>query len=301
MPQSKTVDCICKIDSPEDFYTIQTELKRQYYKNLHLILYSSDDSLPEKIKNDIDFDYTFVKATDEYFSPEIFHALKGDYFVLVDRYSSMHQNHILKATQVLNMHPVDFAYSASYEKKMDDKGNVTGYRTVACTPLDMKKLKNEILSEDNIAAYTHLIINVYPQDCFVFNRNLLSNDMELCNIPFYATYFALVSKSVLQNVNNHLFMYTLGAGAKEFVYHPQTFMYSNIGTQKDELLDKLRSTYSYLTSSQKPENTEIPSDIKKSLVKILYKMAKIQSMFALWHRGRFKEKAQRIKQTMDIL
>lgn len=302
-PQPKLVDCIMQINNEADFYALQDELKKQYYKNIRLLICSCDDSLLSKIKDKIAFDYRFIKMTDNYFSADIVKELKGDFFIILDKNSTMHKNHILKAIQVLSYQKGDFTYSANYQKLFNAKGEEE-YKTISCLPYKMQKLQTELLSshKDGIEMYNFL--SIYPSVCFVFNRNLITSDVELCNIPFYAAHATLVSKSILTNINKHDFMYTISAGTKAPICIPKTFMWDNNTECKDEILDKVRSTYIYMIA--KRLNTvqttpDILNDIQKHILKMLYLYVKIKKIFSLKNKRKYKEAAKQIKRKIKSL
>lgn len=302
-PQKKIIDCVVYIENKDDFYAIQSELKRQYYKNIRLIICSSDTEVFSEIKKSVSFECSYVKMTDSYFSSNIVSELKGDFFVILNKSSVMHKNHLLKAVQVLTHQCGDFAYSANYQKIFNEKGNQE-YKTISCLPYEMRKILNELLSSRKNGNELHNFLSLYPSVCFVFNRKLITADNELCNIPFYATHAALVSKSILGNMKNHDFMYTISAGTKETIYIPKTFMWDNNTKPKDEILDKIRSTYIYMIAKQL-NITDKPLEplihIQRQLLKILYFYIKIKKVFCLKNKAKYEQIGKQIKERIKIL
>ena len=297
----KIIDCVAYIENIDDFYVIQSELTKQYYKNVRLVICSSDAKLFQEIKKITLFECSYVKMTDNYFSSNIVNELKGDFFVILNKFSVMHRNHLLKAVQVLTNQCGDFAYSANYQKIFNNKGE-QDYKTISVLPYEMHKLLNELLSSRKEGVEMYKFLSIYPSVCFVFNRKLITADTELCNIPFYAAHAALVSKSILRNIKSHDFMYTISAGTKETICIPKTFMWDNNTEPKDEVLDKIRSTYIYMIAKQlKDINSIMNAQEQILLLTMAYLYVKIKKIFCLKRRIKYKLMEIEIKQKIKNL
>lgn len=296
------VDCIIRLEQASDFDSVYDELKKQYYKNLHLIICADNDSVLNAVKKEtIDFDCTFVKTDDGYLSTDVINALKGKYFMLFDKNSVIHKNHILKAVQVLSQSPIDFAYSGSYEK-ICSGDKIQEYKTIKYTPFNMGDLLNDVSSPDTFGLNMQKFMETYPVSCFMFNRNIITSNTELCNMPFYAVHLSLCVKSVLKNINNHAFMWTISGGTKQKPLYKKTLMYDHLGVEKDEILEKIKTLYVQMIKNKLQKSVyQLPIDIQKDLLKRLYKITKIKYIFALRHKKQYKEQLTRIKQALTDL
>lgn len=291
---NKAVDCICLIESEDDFYHIQNELQKQLFPKFHLILVTKDEVF-SKIENKISFDYSYCPQDGDDFSNEIVTALKGDFFMMLNGQSVMHHNHILKAVQLLSLNHHDFVYSGCYEKTMDCH-QISYYKTTNFRPYNFRSLFSDFAMGNNDGRNIRQFLALYPGCCFVFNRNVITSDYEMSNLPIRAVHLYLCLKSLFSNERKHAFMYTISAGKIPTDIPHETFLYDREGNSKNELLEKIKTNLVFLidTGSQ----CFISDSFKKHVYTILLLYLRIKRLFSISRKKKYKLLIKQLKQEM---
>lgn len=295
----KKVDCVCLIDNENDFYHIQDELKKQYFGNLHLVIAATQNIL-EKIKENILFEYSFCLTDDATFSKEIASTLTGDFFIILDKNSVLHRNHIFKAVQILSQNKYDFAYSGCYEKIM--KGNaVSDYKTINFRPYDFHSLFSDFREGNNDGVNIWQFLTLYPKCCFIFNRAIITSDYEMHNIPVFVAHLYLCLKSLFSDKGKNAFIHTISAGKIPSEIPEKTFFYDHLGNVKDEILEKIKTNLCWLIDNTLTDTESfVLDDINRDVFKMLLRYIQIKKMFSI-QKKRKKELSQKIKKIKTLL
>lgn len=115
--QNETVDIICQVSNERELLQLQTEMGRQFYQNLHLVI-CCKNGLVSKLSsrlNPLVFDVveTDAKTYGEVISSAL-QKLRGKYFMFWNPHVFMHKRHIYKNVSLLKGSEQLFAYSGSY-------------------------------------------------------------------------------------------------------------------------------------------------------------------------------------------
>ena len=270
--QQETVDVICFVDNKEDWYLIKAEIEKQYYKNIHPIIVTFDEEL--KALSDIDI----IEANQhrgKVFKKAI-KLLKGEYFIILDKFSVIHKNHIYKCVKTLKDCGELFCYSGTYLKHFDKTNMPYSYET----------LNHEPLTKANILAFLNPYNSAYislkleqetPSCSFLFKRKILEyiKDIELeqisLNLPMY-----FVCCSLLKARKNGQFTYALTSGFR--LNDGQSFSYDIMKHNKIfyDCLKYQNTFMKELISIFSLYNVEIP--LNKEVNKQFWKIIKIKKM-----------------------
>lgn len=120
--QTDVIDVICFADKAEDFPSILSQLERQYYQNLHLIVVTDEEVYKEL---EVPYPNDFVQWDRDFKGRAFIRAkeiMRGQCFMFLDKYSVLHSRHIYKNWEVLSERDELFVYSGSYLKKYTSKG-----------------------------------------------------------------------------------------------------------------------------------------------------------------------------------
>ena len=213
--QTEIVDIICYIETLDDWKYLFKEIKKQYYKNIHLIVVSKDSTcsiIADNIEGDVDF------VISKNFRGKTFTAIKklmkGEYFIILDKYSALHKNHIYKAVNILKISDNLYCYSGAYIRYHNEKEEVTRYDTLNSRPIEQQYL----LSYINPYTHPELALAIEkncPTACFVFKKEILNYAIEQeyqqvsVDMQLY-----LASCSNIKAKKLGKFMYSLTAGYK---------------------------------------------------------------------------------------
>ena len=243
--QSELIDIICFINSDKGFKSINEEIKKQYYKNIHLIIITNE-IIFNSIKSTISYPYTFINSCSEFKGQDFCQAktdLKGNYFMFIDEFSKMHKRHIYKNLEVLKNREELFAYSGSYIK------NEKQYTTLNNKPI----LKDEFLSFSLASGYnnwytldtqTFYIETIFSRNCALFKKDILnyvSND-ELEHLSD-SIHFYLACCSIIKAKQLGRFTYAITAGYQ--------------GENLEEIVKKAFPSRKYWYSSNRSAKTYI--------------------------------------------
>lgn len=102
--QNETVDIICQVSNERELLQLQTEMGRQFYQNLHLVI-CCKNGLVSKLSsrlNPLVFDVveTDAKTYGEVISSAL-QKLRGKYFMFWNPHVFMHKRHIYKNVSLL--------------------------------------------------------------------------------------------------------------------------------------------------------------------------------------------------------
>ena len=120
--QKDLIDVVCFVDEAEDWPGMLSQLERQYYQNLHLVI-AADEEVYRQMT--VPYPHDFVQRDREFKGRSFVKArerLQGRYFMFMDGYTVMHARHIYKNHEVLSGRDELFAYSGSYLKRPVDEG-----------------------------------------------------------------------------------------------------------------------------------------------------------------------------------
>ncbi len=206
--QPDIIDVICFADSEEDFKLLKGEIEKQYYKNIHLIIVTGCDAL----KNTENADIINAEQFRGKSFINIIPHLKGEYFIILDKFSVMHKNHIYKSIKTLKDYNSLFSYSGTYIKHYDKTGKPYSYETLAHEPITNEEFLS-FLCPYNSEYIGLKLEQETPAPAFVFNRKILDyvNNDEIkqisLNIPLY-----LVCCSLVKAEKKGKFTYSISAG-----------------------------------------------------------------------------------------
>ena len=295
----KRIDCIVFADSESDFYHVQKELKKQIYKNLKMVIVSSE-KIFKAVKQNISLDYVFVEKDNDFFGEKIFNAISGDYFFIMDGNSCIHKNHLYKAAMLMSKYGCPFAYSGSYIKNYENDA-VKNYTLLSRTAFNLEKVFDDMRSNIRNGMASMEFIKNYPVSCFVFDKKILDSCVEMCNIPYYAVQLYLSVKHSLKSNLNNCFMYTVSAGVKSQNNIKQSFLYDNVGHPRDEITEKIAGNLSFLLSQQEMTKIEIPVSIQLLSLRILLTYVRIRCFFSIKNKDDYKHKKKQIKTLINRL
>ncbi len=254
------IDCIVKAETAEEFFRVQTQLEKQYYRHLHTILVASRSVFEEaKSKSKCDFD--FAEDDGGYFGENIVGKLKGKYFVVLNSESVLNGNHLLKAAQLLHKTNDLFVYSGSFEKTQ--KNGVVDFSLLNSNPLNLREfLLDAVYCELPIFGGIDVVAD-YPQACFIFNRELIENGAETANVRFSEIHTYLCAKSLLIDFDRKAFMYVFSAGrTAPHKKRVKNVVFDRSGTSSDSATSRIRSNLVHLIAKK---------DIRLSVADILKK------------------------------
>ncbi|WP_428050497.1 glycosyltransferase family protein [Candidatus Avelusimicrobium caledoniensis] len=211
--QHDIVDIICFVDSVDDFKKIYKQLKKQFYKNLHLIIISVP-KIYEDVKKLSDFKIDFVEKDAEFKGRSFYRAIKylqGKYFMFIDKASIMHQRHIYKNLDILKNHDTLFSYSGCYLK------NKNSYTTLSSSPI----LRDEFLSFSHAYGIdwhardmqSLFIETIFSRGCALFKKEILDfcDEKEITYISD-SVHFYLACCSIIKAKKLGRFTYTCTTG-----------------------------------------------------------------------------------------
>lgn len=257
--QMDVIDVICFIDKSEDYATILTQVKKQFYQNLHLILVCREN-LP--LSADIPYPCDFVsgdRSTRGKAFIEAAKLLKGKYFMFMDRESVLHGRHIYKTHEVLSQRSELFAYSGCYLKRTARTGKK--YIVMNNKPI----LRNEFLlfrtaSNENVDWHyqdrqTFFIETVFSRSAALFKREILqyTNSDELTLISD-SVHMYLACCSLIKADQLGRFTYALTTGywgtsvaetEKRVFDYPRRHWYSNGRSAKTIIKELNEAFFSY--------------------------------------------------------
>ncbi len=238
------VDCIVKAETAEEFFMVQRQLEKQYYRHLHIILVASRSVFAE-VENKIKFECDFAENDGDCFGGNIVGNLKGKFFVVLNSESVLNRNHLLKAAQLLNKTNDLFAYSGSFEKTC--KNGVADFSLLNSNPLRFREfLLDATYCETPIFGGIGAVAD-YPQACFVFNRELIENANETSNVRFSEIHAYLCAKSLLTDFERKSFMYAFSAGrVASRKKRVKNVVFDCSGTSMDATVSRIRSNLAHL-------------------------------------------------------
>lgn len=219
--QIDVIDVICFIDEIDDYLRIESQLKHQYYQNLHLILIASAE-IYKKLQ--VEFSHDFVLADKKFKGRSFLLAkkyLKGKYFMFIDRHSILHARHIFKNYQVISGRQELFVYSGCYLKTSRKKR----YVTLNSKPISRDEFLLFIAQkEDTGDLYEkrcHFIKMIFTRSAALFDKNILNyaRDEALGYISdavhYYLACCSLVNAEILGRFTNTLTTGYCGNSVKE--------------------------------------------------------------------------------------
>lgn len=278
--QKDTVDVICYIDSVDDWESIKEEIYKQYYKNLHIIVVTDEAVYKKLVLNDI---YSFDFVQKENFRGKSFiklqNLLRGKFFIMLDKNSAMHKNHIFKAVNVLQNCDNLYCYSGSYIRRQNAMEQTIEYETLNSRPIEQKYFFSYL----NPSAHLDLALRVEkicPITAFLFNKEVLNHvaeeELEQISIDLQL-YFAGCSQIKAKRLGK--FMYSLTAGYKLLdtddenkILFPQNKIYYSQGKCQNTYIKELLGVFTKY-------DIEIPFDenfgkLDKRTKKIIKKLKK---------------------------
>lgn len=212
--QTDLIDAICFIDEAEDYPRILSQIKHQFYQNLHLIFVA----MPEVYKKlEISVSHDFIPADKEFKGRSFLKVMKhlqGKYFLFIDRYSILHARHIYKNHEVISGREELFAYSGCYMKT-----SVSGakkYIVLNNKPImrDEFLLFSNASSENTDWHYRDqqcfFLETIFSRSAAIFDRNILelTTEEELSTISdaihYYLACCSLIKKNQLGRFTNAL-------------------------------------------------------------------------------------------------
>ena len=248
--QPELVDVVIYINSKEEFDQIQTQLLKQYYKKLHLIICSTENIYQDIYRN-IHFDCSFVKteadAKGESFN-EVIKNLKGQYFMFLDAFSVLHDRHIHKNVEIISNFDCLFAYSGTYMKNLN--GN---YKILSNTPI----LRDEFLhfshqsylNFEAIDIQAFFIETIFSRACCIFKKEILDfvKEDELNYISNNIHHYLAVCSIIKANKLGR-FTYALTSG-----YHASSLdeINSKVFASRKHWVDNARSAKTYIVEMNK--------------------------------------------------
>lgn len=212
---NELVDAICFIDTLEDFRTIAKELSQQCYQNYNMIVVAPKNSI-EMIEQE---DIHNVTLLENHFTTygealyEIRDYLTGDYFIFIDKYTSMQHNHLLKLARALKKSNKLFAYSGTYIKYFSPNGVVTRYGQLSFAPLSIEEMCAFLRLSSTDINILYNIEERFSLSCCMFKKSVLEliDKSELMQIK-KAIHFYLACSSIIKcNLQGH-FIYSISSG-----------------------------------------------------------------------------------------
>lgn len=211
--QKDTIDVICDVSNERELLQLQTEMVRQFYKKLHLII-----CCPKTLKNKLpsiltDFAFDMVdkdgKTAGEVFLAA-FQKLKGNYFMFWDKNVFMHRRHIYKNLSLLRNADNLFAYSGSYIRNpikniILNNTQITDKEFMACLSARFENFEEH----DKQVLFIEMI---FAKNCVLFKKEILNytSDEEIKQVSS-AIHYYLALCSLVKAQKRGLFSYSLTA------------------------------------------------------------------------------------------
>lgn len=209
------VDIICFIEKCSDFLSIKKEIEKQYYKNINVIILHRD-----KIDTPVDKNYTFIDVSkyeknEGLIFEKIMRYLKGDFFMILNKFSAMHKNHINKLVDSLYKRKNLFAYTGTYIR-YEDHHIVLYYTTLNSRAIRNNEFLSLLRSDLNSPIFRLLKIEEeFAPACVLFRKEILnfvdSKELQL-NTTSLQLYFALCS--IIKHNDRGHYLNTISSGYK---------------------------------------------------------------------------------------
>lgn len=198
--QDDTIDILCDISTEREILLLQSELSRQFYKNIHSIIFCSEN-LYKKVSDYLtDYNYTIIKKKEDNWGEKLIAAqsiMKGKYFMFWVADIYMHKRHIYKNLLSLKNTDALFSYSGSYIKNKERK-IILNNRSIKSNEFLSCLYSNftNFTERDNQVLYLETI---FTKNCSLFKREVLNftNENELKQIS-QAIHFYLVLCSLIK-------------------------------------------------------------------------------------------------------
>lgn len=257
--QMDVIDVICFIDKGEDYDIILTQVKKQFYQNLHLIFVCGED-VP--LNTDIAYSCDFVSGARSARGKAFIEAgklLQGKYFMFMDRESILHARHIYKSHEVLSQRSELFSYSGCYLKRTARTGKK--YIVMNNKPI----LRNEFLlfraaSNEKVDWHyrdrqTFYIETIFSRSAALFKREILQYiDNDELTLISDSVHMYLACCSLIKANQLGRFTYALTTGywgssvaeaEKRVFNYPRRHWYSNGRSAKTIIKELNEAFFSY--------------------------------------------------------
>jgi hypothetical protein len=314
LSKKTTVDAFCFFKYPEEFISIQGELEKQIYRNIHLILITSKDTYTT-IKKLVKFDHSFVEAEKDKLGEQFIRArdkVKGEYFVFMNGYSALHKNHIYKAVSILDKCEDSlFSYSGTYIRNEQEDNKVANYQTLNKDPLYPDKLI-KALSMDEFYDFEEK----FAMASIIFRRKVLDYfvDYELKNISIALHIYSVLKVFIKSGGHNRdgIFLYTLSSGYRlgvtkvfnSIFAENRKFITAKDGKMGHSSLFEVRKVIAkyqvvFLDNNLKSDNLAI---VKKYIMKIINRKLFLKKLCFIFSRSvKLKKRIETLENELSIL
>ena len=209
------VDVICFVKNSDEFISIKKEIDKQYYKNINFIVISDNEIKPIEGKN-----FTFIDARNyEKNEGVLFNQampyLKGNYFIIMNKFSAMHRNHINKLQESLINRKNLFAYTGTYIR-YEEKDKVLYYTTLNSRKMERYEFLSLLRSDLNSPVYELFKIEEkFAPSCVMFKKEILNFiDIDELQINTTSLQLYLALCSIIKNDDSGHYVSTISSGYK---------------------------------------------------------------------------------------
>lgn len=209
------VDVICFVDGYDEYRSIMRELAEQYYKYYHVMVLAPSADY-EKISSQLPEGVVIVENKYSTYGEAlgaIRQQLKGDYFMFVDKKTSMQHNHILKLVRALSKSEKYFAYTGTFIKFYRTDNSVVRYVPLSSVPLTKEELCSFLRLSSTDINILYNIEERFSLSCCMFKKSVFDLvDMgELSQIS-KAVHFYLACASIIKRGLLGHFVYSISCG-----------------------------------------------------------------------------------------